>query len=262
MRRTLLLLLAACAPIAVACSAPEPEAEGPAYAWHDSVMAATGGKKAWERARYIQFRWNLVRDGQIVGDRMHYWDRRDGRYRVEVATGPSRSVMRSNQSVVVIFDLETKEGRVWIDGQEFAGSMGATMVEDAFSWFADDSFALLMPFLWRDPGVNLEHLGADSDEAGNYQVVRLSFDDSGLQPGSQYWVYVDAASPHLVRKWQHQLQGREDKSTFFRWEQWQQFGDVMLATERNPVDGSYSVRFTDVQVSTRVPAGIFEPPQN
>ena len=201
MRRIPLLLLAAYAPIAAACAPPEPEAEGPAYAWHDSVMAAVGGKKAWERARYIQFRWNLVRDGQLLGARMHYWDRRDGRYRVEVATGSSRSYMRSNQSVVVIFDLNTKEGRVWIDRQEFAGSMGAKMVEDAYSWFTDDSFMLLMPYLWRDPGVSLEYLHEDSDEQGSYQVVRLSFDDAGLKPGDQYWVYVDATAPHLVRKW-------------------------------------------------------------
>jgi len=260
MRRTPQLLLASFALAAIGCAAPEPE--GTALAWHDSVMTAMGGRKAWEKTRYLQFRWNVIRDGRVVSERMHYWDRWDGSYRLETTfqtgTGPQHG---GGQNLVVYFNVNSQQGQAFIGGIPFGGALGDSLVKRAHAWFINDSFWLLMPYKWRDPGVNPEYLGHETNEYGDWEVVHLSFDDVGLTPGDQYWVYIDAGVPRLVRMWQYHLQGRENKGLFIRWQNWQRFGDILLATERESVDGSLKIEFTDIRAERTTDPSVFTPPQ-
>ncbi len=233
--------------------------DNPAYAWHDSMLAAMGGEQAWKEARYISFRWQVLRHGEVVSDRAHYWDRWDGRYRLETRIR-ANSQMQADQSLVALFDVDTREGRAWVDGQPYTNEMGDQLVERAHAMFINDTYWLLMPYKWRDPGVTVEYLGPEVDDDGEWRVFHLSFDDVGLTPGDQYWVYVSAQPPHLVGKWQYHLEGRESKGPVIYWKNWRGFGPIQLATTREVSDGSFSIQFSDIEVSDRPPAAIFEPP--
>lgn len=257
MRTILQLLPALPLLLATACaqrdSAKSADAENAALAWHDSVMAAMGGRKAWERTRYLRFRWNVFRDGELVSDRLHHWDRYDGRYRVETTTP-------EGESFLALLNVNTQEGQAWLNGRPVEGARNDTLVRLAYAMFVNDSYWLLMPYKWRDPGVNVEYLGPQTDDDGAWHVLHLSFEGVGLTPGDQYWAYVSAEPPHLMRKWQYHLQDQESKGSFFRWENWQQFGAIKLATERNPIEGSTRIEFKDVTASDDVPPGVFDAP--
>lgn len=259
LKRMTLALIAGCsgALAAHACSSSESARDtattNPAYAWHDSVMAELGGEQGWARARYIKFRWNVFRGEELVSNRLHHWDRYDGRYRLE-------TTLPEGSSLLALFNVNSREGTAWLDGTPVSGAAGDSLVERAHAMFINDSYWLLMPYKWRDPGVRLESLGPRSDEDGSWQVFHLSFEDVGLTPGDQYWVYVSADPPHLVRKWQYHLQGREGKGPFIKWKDWQQFGPIKLATERESVNRDFRIEFKDVEVARRVPRRVFAPP--
>ncbi|MDX1579394.1 MAG: hypothetical protein R3266_12985, partial [Gemmatimonadota bacterium] len=61
-------------------AAGDPPAAGSATAPSDSariyadrLIAFLGGEDAWDRTRYLTFRWLVQRDGQVVADREHAW---------------------------------------------------------------------------------------------------------------------------------------------------------------------------------------------
>lgn len=264
MRKLLHPILFLSALVLLSCIGDQGEPAGEAnlaYAWHDSVMAAMGGEKAWNRARYLTFRWNVIREGEVVSQRVHHWDRWGGKYRLETEIGGSET-MGSDASLVALFDVETGEGQAWLDGRLYSDQMGAALVERAYSMFINDTYWLLMPYKWRDPGVNVEYLGQETDEDGTFHVVHLSFDQVGLTPGDQYWVYIPDELPHLVRKWQYHLQDQEEKGPVIYWRNWQDFGPIKLATLREPGDGGFQIEFTEIEVSRDVPEGVFEPPSD
>lgn len=234
-------------------AAQSSQGEGPAYAWHDSSLTAMGGKKGWEKTRYLRFRWNVYRAGKLVSDRRHYWDRYDGDYRLETKT-------RDGDSLLALFNVNNGEGQVWVDGKPAEGARNDSLVERAYAMFINDSYWLLMPYKWRDPGVNLEYLGQETHDDGTWHVVHLSFENVGLTPGDQYWAYISDEPPHLMKKWQYHLQNRENKGPVIRWENWQRFGDMMIATERNAIGEDFRIEFAEVQASRRVPRGTFKPP--
>lgn len=234
--------------VQTATSGPAP---GPARAWHDSVMQAMGGQEAWEKVRYLQFRWNVFRNGEIVSDRRHHWDRYTGDYRIE-------TVMPDGDSLRVLFNVETREGRAWVGGRQVSDARADSLIDRGHAMFINDSYWLLMPYKWSDPGVNLEYLGTETHEDGTWRVLHLSFEDVGRTPGDRYWAYVDDDPPHLMRKWQYHLQSQDEKGAMIRWEDWQEFGPIKLATRRVPAeDGGFRIEFHEIRVSTEVPEGVF-----
>ena len=258
--KTARCVLASLAFAAVACGGDTGQTtSNPAYAWHDSVMAALGGEDAWERTRYLKFRWNVYRDGALVSDRVHHWDRYDGDYRLDLMVGGG-GAHGAEHPVTVLFDVDTREGRAFMGGEPMDAAMADSLVERAYGMFINDSYWLLMPYKWRDPGVNLEHVGAESDDDGDWQVFHLSFDSVGLTPGDQYWVYVSDDPPHLVGKWRYHLQSMDEVGPFIYWRDWQEFGDIMLATQREPASPGFRIEFTEIEASRSVPEGVFEPP--
>jgi hypothetical protein len=262
MRRTPLLLLSILALSITACGQRGAGSNDPVDAWNDSIMAALGGERAWDKTRYLQFRWVALRGGQVTSDRMHYWDRKEGRSRLEMIIRGPGTVMGRDQSLTALLDTNTGEGRVWIDEQEFEGAMGQQLLERAHAWFVNDSYWLLMPYRWREPGVKLEHQGPLTDDDGDWQVFQVAFDEDGLETmrADQYWVYVSAQAPHLIGKWQYHLKGRDGNSAVIRWEDWQEFGNILLATSRQSVERGLRIEFRDILVSDAAPEDVFQAP--
>lgn len=252
------LLFSLVAAVAACAGGADEEAANPAFAWHDSVMAAMGGEDAWEHTRFLAFRWNVYRNGELVSDRKHHWDRYRGDYRLE--TTMRGSPEEAERSLTVLFNVNTREGQAFVGGQPADEALNDSLVERAYGMFINDSYWLLMPYKWRDPGVNLEHVGAESDEDGGWQVFHLSFEEVGLTPGDQYWVYVSADPPHLVGKWRYHLQSMEERGPFIYWRNWQRFGGIMLATLREGEGDDFRIEFTDIEASRRTPDGVFQPP--
>jgi hypothetical protein len=206
---------------------------------------------AWEKARYIAFTFNVVRDGKIAASFPQRWDRYTGQYRV------SGRDPQGNDFVVVI-NTNTKHGHAWKNGSEVTE---ASMFDLGYRRFINDTYWLLMPLKAMDPGVHREAVGERTDSCGHtWDVVKLSFDQGvGLTPADVYWMWVNRDSG-LVDEWDMHLQSMKPEepplSVYFH--DYRRIAGLLLSTSREVRGKNQTIRLDDLTVSSEVPAGAFE----
>ena len=185
----------------------------------DELWDAMGGRENWQKARYLGYRWVVARNDTDVADYRHDWDRLTNRYRVE-------GTNRDDQHMVVLFNTNTKEGDVYLDGSKVSvDSTRADMLKRAYGRFINDSYWLIMPYKLKDPGVILNYEGIKEIDGDKYDVVKVTFENVGLTPKDTYWAYIDSET-RLMHKWEYVLQGREPPATVCWWKDWQTVGGI------------------------------------
>lgn len=246
--RMLLPLLPLLLPLPLAAQA---SADARALRAESLMVEAMGGRDAWNRARYVAFTWAIAR-GERTSERHHRWDRWTGDYRLEWPT--DAGVM------VAVFNTNSKEGRVWVDGRELAADSAAQRIERAYAAFINDSYWFLMPFKWKDEGVHLRHMGMAEDSTGKqWEKIQLTFEDVGLTPDNRYYCYVDPAT-HLMGWWEHFRSSADTAPALAsRWSDWERRGPIMVSLDRPFMSSDARIFFPHAQVAAEVPVGAFDP---
>jgi hypothetical protein len=207
---------------------------------------------AWNDARYFAFSFDVERDGKNVASWPQRWDRFTGDYRV---SGKNRE----GEDVLVIMNINTKEGKAWKNGQPVADPK--ELLTFGYRRFINDTYWLLMGFKSFDPGVSREYAGEKSDGAGNtYDVVRFSFDKVGLTPGDVYWMWVNRKTG-LVEQWHMKLEGSkpEEEPGVVLFHDYKRFGGLQISTRREIEGKGQFIVLNDITVAKSVPAGAFAP---
>lgn len=220
---------------------------------YTTMLDAMGGADAWDDARYFEFTFGVERDGQVGGGWTHHWDRWEGDYRL---TGT-----RQGEDLVVLMNVNDRDagGQAWVGGLPVEGARLDSLLQFAYSRWVNDSYWLIMPYKWTDPGVNATYAGMRTDSAGReWEVVHLAFDQVGLTPQNEYDAWIDPATG-LMERWTHFRTADADPA-IYDWTDWQQFGPIRLATRKPAVGGNAAIVFRDVRVDTSVPEGAFAPP--
>jgi hypothetical protein len=221
---------------------------------YTAMLDAMGGEAAWNDARYFEFTFGVERDGQAGGGWTHHWDRWDGDYKL---TGT-----RQGAELVVLMNVNQRDagGRAWLDGQPVEpGARLDSLVQFAYGRWVNDSYWLIMPYKWTDPGVHAAYAGTRADSAGRqWEIVHLSFDQVGLTPQNEYDAWIDPTTG-LMERWTHFRTADADPA-IYDWNDWQQFGPIRLATRKPAVGGNAAIVFRDVRVETSVPADAFTAP--
>jgi len=245
------LLLAALPLGSLAAQAPTPAAPATPDAKADAVAAqmlqALGGKQAWDGTHYLH--WTFA------GRRSHTWDKWTGEHRVE-------GTDKDGHKYVMIENINTKEGKAWLDGQPVEGEKLKKMLENAYGAWVNDTYWLIMPYKLKDPGAHLTYAGEDTIDGKAYDKLHLSFDHVGLTPGDQYWAWINK-STHLMDRWAYHLESMkpEEPPTPWDWTGWQRYGKVMLAPHRTQVGAAdRKLELGEITVSDSVPATTFTAP--
>ncbi len=187
------------------------ESDPRAIALADEVMAALGGREAWDGTRHVSW--------VFFGGRIHYWDRMTGDVRIE------------SEGDLVLMNIHTKSGRAWKEGEEVTGpDLLAGMLERGFAWWTNDAYWVFMPYKLKDSGVALRYGGRRvGDDGRPCEVIDMSFSDVGLTPGNRYEVLVDAETK-LVSAWTFYTNFDDSEPRFtMPWADWQRVGSIMLA---------------------------------
>lgn len=199
--------------------APEPEVSAaPSAEEIATALQESMGGAAFAAARVLHFTWAVERDGQGVSYD-HSWDRWTGDYRVE---GTDRD---SGEPWSARFNIGTREGRAWLGDTELAGEALAERLEAAYGRFINDSYWLLMPWKWLDPGVHLAYVGTEEVDGETCDIVELTFGEQiGLTPNDRYRGYVSRTSG-MLRRWSYVLQNEdltsgEGEPTVWSWTEW------------------------------------------
>ena len=139
----------------------------------------------------------------------------------------------------------------------------AVTVEDLGSsngTWVNDTYWLLMPYKLRDPGVSLAYAGEERGESGaTYDKVKLSFDNVGLTPKDNYWVWVNRDTG-LVDRWDYVLKGEDVPPTTWTWTGWKKHGGIMLASERMNAKDNRKLLLHEIAVLESVPDAVFTSP--
>lgn len=228
-------------------AASKSSADPRALALARKTRDAMGGREALDDIRLLHFTWRVVRGGERVAEREHWWDRETGDYRVEFRHG-------AGAPAVVLLNLQSREGRAMAQGAQPAAAQREELIEQAYGAHINDSYWLLMPWKWTDPGVRLEWVGERQAEGRTFEVVTLSFvSGTGLTSGDRYWAWVDPETG-LMDRWQYVLQQEDgspgqEEPTIWLWSDWRRSGGVLFARERQRVGGDepFSIDFSVVE---------------
>lgn len=201
----------------------------------DKVMAAMGGRKAWDATRYIT--WTFF------GRRNLLWDKYTGDVRIEYLDRDEK----------LLVNIHSLNGKAWRNGEEVTNEDSlASYLKKAKSVWINDSYWLVMPYKLKDSGVSLFYLGSDTTELGKEAyVLQMAFENVGDTPDNLYHVWVDTESG-LVTQWAFFESSNNPHPDFITpWEGYQKYGEIMLSGGRGK--GS----LTDIKVLREVPAEAF-----
>ena len=201
----------------------------------DEVMAAMGGRKAWDNTHLIS--WNFFGARQLI------WDKWTGNVRVDN--------LKNDQTVLL--NVNNDKGRVFRNGAEvIEPDSVAKYVKQAKAAWINDSYWLVMPFKLKDSGLTIKHIGEENTQDGKAaDVLQLTFKGVGVTPDNKYKVWVDKAS-HLVWQWAYYPKFSDEKPGFtLPWIDYKKHGNILLSGERGQRD------LTDIRVFTGLPGEVF-----
>lgn len=201
----------------------------------DEVMAAQGGRKAWDDTHHLA--WTFF------GVRRLTWDKWSGDVRVDN--------LRNDQTVLL--NINTDKGRVFRNGrEETQPDSVARYVKAAKGAWINDSYWLLMPYKLKDSGVTLKDLGEAKTEDGKpADLLQLTFKSVGNTPDNKYQVWVDKTT-RLVSQWAYYPKYSDEKPGFtLPWTDYQTYGQIKLSGKRGPRE------LTDIRVFDKLPRTVY-----
>jgi hypothetical protein len=187
-----------------------------AIAIADEVMAAMGGRKAWDKTRYIH--WTFF------GRRNLLWDKKKEIARIEMV----------GDETVYIVNLKDETGQFTFKGQaKTAPDSIKKYGHMAKSIWINDSYWLVMPYKLKDSGLTLKYKGEQNTSDGRpADVLEMTFAGVGRTPDNKYLVYVDKQS-RLVTEWSYFQKASDEKPMFTNtWENYQEMGGIKLSDSR------------------------------
>ncbi len=203
----------------------------------DAVMESMGGRKNWDNTHYLS--WGFGNDEQV-------WDKWSGDFRYQ------------KDSLVVLMNINTKEGSAWADGKEISDT--GDLLKGAYRAWVNSGYWLLLPYKLKDSGVTLKYLGEGTTEEGAAaEMLQLSFENVGLTPQNKYHVYVDKETM-LVTQWAFFRQATDAEPSFTRpMGNWKRYGKVMLSDFRGQGRNGPFI-MANVGAYDELPAAIFKEP--
>ncbi|MBX0333869.1 hypothetical protein K3G39_11540 [Pontibacter sp. HSC-14F20] len=203
------------------------------------VMENMGGEKGWNDTRYLAWTFN---------DQYQVWDKHQNLFRWE------------QDSLVAIINIDTKDGKVYVEGQELQNSEEKQkLLERAYALWINNSYWLVMPFKLQDEGVTLRYVGEEQTMDGApADVLEMTFAQVGLTPQNKYKLWVDKEQG-LVAQWAF-FRSAEDAEPSFtrRWSDYKDYGSIKLASDRSNSQGEF--KLTDIAAPAEVPDSVFSSP--
>ncbi|WP_162427909.1 hypothetical protein [Pontibacter pudoricolor] len=225
--------------IAVAAPAPALGQDAKAKALAQHVIKNMGGKQGWDNTRFIA--WSFKGQYQV-------WDKKADRFRWE------------KDSLVAIISTRTKDGKVYVAGKELqTGEEKRRLLEQAYAFWINNSYWLVMPFKLQDPGVTLKYIGEGKTMDGAAaDKLEMTFDHVGLTPENKYHLWVDKKTG-LITQWTYFKNFHDKKPTFMRrWANYKNYGTIKLASDRSNPESNFVIE--NIATPKHVPTTVFNSP--
>jgi len=191
----------------------------------DKVMAAMGGRTAYDNTRYLT--WNFF------GSRKHWWDKKTGNIRIE----------SQKDDFSLVMNIHNMKGKIKKDGalMTHPDSLSKYLQKGKEMWI-NDSYWLVMPYKLKDSGVTLTYVGEEKTDTAHYEILGLTFNEVGVTPDNKYHVYVDSES-NLIENWAFFRNAQDSVASFVTpWTGYKKYNGISLCGDR----GKYQLTEIDV----------------
>ncbi len=225
-------------------SAPTVDAEDsqkldPAQALAQKIYIAHGGP-AFSNIKRIQFSFDVQSESKSIFKAQHDWNLTDKTDLIQWTTPDSTQLD-------LLLNLESNTVSGTANDTPITETQATALAADAQTRWINDTYWLLMPLKLRDPGVNLTLESPRTIDDVTYEVLHMTFENVGLTPGDQYWVYVDPTTHHIAR-WDMLLQGQTTEPSTVLWENYQKIGPLTLPTTRSWPDSPKQIIFENTRI--------------
>ena len=143
----------------------------------------------------------------------------------------------------VLLNPETQTGLAYENEVLVADEETESLLQKAWSYFANDSFWLVAPFKLRDPGTKRELVKTDRGDA-----LLVTYQSGGVTPGDSYlWIVDDEGLPVAWKMWVRIIPvgGME-----FSWESWDTYTHgVKLASLHS---GMFELEITGISTADTI----------
>jgi len=222
-----------------------------AIAIADQVISALGGAQRWNNLSGLRWSFESSLRDTIRSTRRHSWDKHSGWHKV---SGKSRD----GTVYTLIDNINTGQGRAWMNGQAIEGDSLTKLMKRAKSLWTNDTYWMLMPYKLRDPGVFLGYDGEVRDGDHLWDKLALSFKQVGETPGDHYWVFVNRAT-HRIEKWEFVLEGDVPPPSTYAWEGWEEHGGLWFPTIKRGAE-DHVIYTRNIETVDTFPASEFAQP--
>ena len=195
-----------------------------------SIENYTDPEKKFFKSNMLSFDWKVKAGGKVVSDRKHKWSIKTGEYEILTKT-------KDGKELLVNFNINDKKGTVKIDGKLVEDS--EKYLKSAYAWYINDSYWLIFPLKLRDKGVNLTKEKMD----GDLSCFKMNFDNVGLTPGDQYWIYADKMGE--IKRWKFKLEGGNEGD--FTWENYEELKNGIKFSSKKS-SSKYVIEFENVKI--------------
>lgn len=190
-------------------------------------VVATSGDPA--TLSELEFSFVVEKDGNEVSRRHHDWRPRAGELTITADDKEYKFAHLHDYNLSKLAKAPDKNAQKW---QEIAPELSPKEAAEAWAWFINDSYWLLMPTKLMDNGVHRK-----MDEQGR---LVLSFGQVGMTPGDTYALTVDPKTAQ-INAWQFELQS--GKKGNFVWSDYKKVGPLTLSTLRTAKNAKMAIRF-------------------
>lgn len=140
-------------------------------------MLAAINEPAWDSLKYLK--WEFMRGHRYL------WDKQDNH------------AVISWDAHRVVMDLDEVTGVVYTDGTLVAGADADALIQDAWSYWCNDSFWMFAPFKVFDPGTSRAEVAVESGRG-----LLVSYESGGVTPGDAYlWILGADMIPTGYKMW-------------------------------------------------------------
>ena len=142
------------------------------------------------------------------------------------------------------------------NGTPLEGKEAEAALERAYGVFINDTYWLLAPAKLEDYGTRLRFdTHEEVDPFGELPVLHLSFDNVGLTPGDQYWIYT--TNEGQVVKWRYKLEGGNEGE--FMWQDEKDCGmGLRFCSRKASLDGKRAIVFPVIEFRETMDRAVFE----
>ena len=141
----------------------------------------------------------------------------------------------------VLLDPETRQGQVF-EGKKEITENKEEYLNQAFEYFANDSFWLIAPFKARDPGTTRKTVQYEGEDA-----LLVQYSSGGVTPGDSYlWILDESGMPVAWKFWASIVPVGGLK---FTWENWEDANGAKISTLH---DGLLDIEITNLRWSNNI----------